>query len=146
MDGAQHDALRSRRVRALKILRAELESDGGVDADAEAYSYRADEILDREDERQRRHRVLAYLRDKVAVHDVVERKHHHRKHHRQRHREHERQHGPLLHESLIHLRILPFFIAGHKKTPHKRRVRLLCGEKYFHTKNPLRPRGAVLYA
>ena len=41
MDGAQHDALRSRRVRALELLGAELKGDRGVDADAEAYRYRA---------------------------------------------------------------------------------------------------------
>lgn len=144
MFGAQHDALRRRGVRAVELLSAEVERDGGVDSDAEAYSYRADEILYGKDERQRRHSLLAYLRDEIAVHDVVKRKHHHRKHHRQRHREHERQHGPLLHKSLIHLRILPFFIAGHKKTPHNGPPAVMW-RKVFSYKKSTPPRGAVLY-
>lgn len=102
------EALRGGGVRLFLVLRAEVIGDHGVCADGKADGDRVDEVLDRIDQGEGRHGVLADAGDVVAVHDVVERGHGHGEHHGERHGQHQRQDGPVLHEGLLQ-RSRPFF-------------------------------------
>lgn len=61
---------------------AQMQSDLGVDAYAEADGDGIDKVLQRIDQRKRRHGILTDLRHKKAVYDIVERVDQHGDHHR----------------------------------------------------------------
>ena len=76
--------------------------DDRVHAHAKADGHGVDEILHRVDERERGHGVLTDLRDKEAVHDIIERVDQHGNDHGQRHGQQERQDLALLHKVFLH--------------------------------------------
>ena len=78
-----HKALGRGGVRLLFFLRAKMVGDHGVGADGKADGHGIDQVLDRENERESRHGVLADSGDIVAVHDVIQRCDHHGQDHRQ---------------------------------------------------------------
>lgn len=59
------------------ILGAQIDGDDGADADAEADRHGVDEVLDRVDQREGCHRLLADFGYEKAVDDVIEGIHHH---------------------------------------------------------------------
>ena len=84
------------------VLGPQVIGDHRVGADGKADGHGVDQILHRVDQGQGGHGVLADLGHIVAVHDVVQRRHHHGQHHRQRHGQHQRQDGPRFHKALLH--------------------------------------------
>ena len=105
---------RSRPIRLLLSLCPQIEGNGGVDADAKADGNRIDQILNRIDQGQGRHGLLADAGYKIAVHDIVQGIDQHGKHHGQGHRKHQTQNRFLFHESIVHF-VSPL-IFPHKNT------------------------------
>ena len=84
--------MRRRIVRRLLVALAESAGNERAHAHAGAHAECHQQVLNRERQRDRRQRVLAHLRHKVAVHNVVKRLNQHREHCRQCHRQNQRQH------------------------------------------------------
>ena len=115
----KQDSQRCCAVRILLSPRSQIKRHCRIDADAKADADRTCNVLQREDQRQSRHCVLADPCNEKAVHNVVQRIHKHRQHHRHRHRDHKRQHRLCFHKALVHHIVLP--PVPHKK-PHSVRT------------------------
>ena len=68
-------------IRFFLFLRAQKISNCRIDTDAEADTHGSDQILNREDQRERSHRIFIDLCHEITVDNVVQRVHHHREHH-----------------------------------------------------------------
>ena len=93
-----------------------------VDADAKADGDGGKQVLDGEDEGECRHGVLADLRHKQAVYDVIKGVDQHRDDVGQGHGDQQREDRPLFHKGVVHGEKAPFRVEGElrrdAKKPH----------------------------
>ena len=83
VEDAQQDPQRPRLGSFLLLLCSQIEGHRRIDADAEADAHRADDILYGKHQGEGRHGILADLRHKIAVYDVVQGVDQHGQHHGQ---------------------------------------------------------------
>ena len=83
-----------------------------VDADAKADGDGGKQVLDGEDEGERRHGVLADLRHKQAVYDIIKGVDQHRDDVGQGHGDQQREDRPLFHKGIVHGEKAPFRVEG----------------------------------
>ena len=99
---AEHHAVGGGDLGLFAVARTQVQGDHGVDADTKADGDGVGKVLDGVYQREGGHGVLADLRHKQAVHDVVQGVDQHGDHVGQRHGQQQRQHGAFFHKGIVH--------------------------------------------